>query len=164
MFQKARAMSREEDAILSQAPQNHRLRLSRSSHKVYTWNPGECICMSCVWSYPFLLGCCGWWYQVLFVTGSLLTHFHLQHAICLVIYPIEVCFGFDVMQVCAGTIGIPKRTEEKNEWGWKLATILHLHWWEICWYTLSLLLVRLLLCQPKNTSQHQTCSLGCQIL
>jgi hypothetical protein len=28
-----------------------------------------------------------------------------------------MCFGFDVMQVCTGTIGIPKRTEEKNEWG-----------------------------------------------
>ena len=83
-------MSREEDAILSQAPQNHRLRLSRSSHKVYTWNPGECICMPCVWSYSFLLGCCGWWYQVLFVTDPLLTHFHLQHAICLVISRIHV--------------------------------------------------------------------------
>lgn len=95
MFQKARAMSREEDAILSQASQNHRLWLSRGSPKVYTWNPGECICMSCVWSYPFLLGCCGWWYQVLFVTDSLLTHFHLQRVVCLIICSIHV-FWLDV--------------------------------------------------------------------
>jgi hypothetical protein len=32
------------------------------------------------------------------------------------VYPIHV-FLLDGMQVCAGTIGLPKGTEEKNEWG-----------------------------------------------
>lgn len=43
-------------------------------------------------------------------------------------YPFAEFVGFFAlfMQVCTGSFGLPKRTEEENEWGRKLATILHL--------------------------------------
>ena len=67
----ARVMSGEEDAVLSKPPKNHRLRFSWGSPKIYTRSWRKCICMSCVWSYPFLLGFHAWRYQVLYSFSNL---------------------------------------------------------------------------------------------
>lgn len=68
----ARTLSREEDVILSQAPENNWFRLSWTSNKVYTWGWGKggCICLPCLWSYPLLLGCRSRRYQVSFLSPT----------------------------------------------------------------------------------------------
>lgn len=60
----ARTMSWKENALLPQSPQDYWFGFTRGPHKISDWDWGESISLSCFWSYPFLLGCCPWWYQV----------------------------------------------------------------------------------------------------
>lgn len=64
LLMQARLMSRKEDAFLSSPSKDYWVRLSWISYQVYTWSSWECILMSCIWSYSFLLGCFARWYQV----------------------------------------------------------------------------------------------------
>lgn len=64
MVLQARAMSREENAILSKPSKDHRLWSFGGPPEVYTRKWWKLRSLPRVWSHTLLLGCCAWWHQV----------------------------------------------------------------------------------------------------